>query len=173
MMVVVQVGSPLSIARSFLTESADQIVPTRGPRYHHQSPGGKRYSGTGWGPEFFLNCKNPGTPTEMNSPTRYERFVSAPPSEPLQSPRHDTSPTRKRLGRRKSGHLTESARKPRRSERIRKKQLERSKRDDNTPRITPEQPVTPRTERALQFYQKQLRLLEEQNRTQLEARRKT
>ncbi|KAH6883945.1 hypothetical protein B0T10DRAFT_564968 [Thelonectria olida] len=128
--------------------STDHVVPTRGPRYHHQPPGGEHSSETGWGPEFFPNCENPGTPTETNSP------------------RHDTSPTRKRRGRRKAGKSTQPARNPRRSERIRKKQPERSKWDDNTSRITS---GPPRIERALQFYQEQLRLLEEQNRRRLEA----
>ncbi|KAH6872063.1 hypothetical protein B0T10DRAFT_567924 [Thelonectria olida] len=146
--------------------STDHVVPTRGPRYHHQSPGGEHSSETGWGPEFFPNCENPGTPTETNSPTCYEGFVSAPQSEPLQGPRHDTSPTRKRRGRLKAGKSTQPARNPRRSERIRKKQPETSKWDDNTSRITS---GPPRIERALQFYQEQLRLLEEQNRRRLEA----
>ncbi|KAH6866155.1 hypothetical protein B0T10DRAFT_468105 [Thelonectria olida] len=126
--------------------STDHVMPTQGPRCHHQSPRGEHCSEAGWGPEFFPNCEYPGTPTEMDSPTCYERFVSAPQSGPLQGPRHGTSRIQKRRGR-----------------------PERYKMNGNASRITSCPPVTPRIESALQSFEKELRLLEEQNRTRLKA----
>lgn len=169
-MVVVQVGSLLSITRNFLTESADHAVPTRGPRYHHQSPGGERCNGTGWGPEFFPNCEDPGTPTEMNSPTRYEAFAAAHRSEPLQGSGHDTSPTLKSQGRRNVRKSAQPSENPRRSKRIQKKQSKGVKGDGNTSRTASGLPVTPGIQRGLQLFQKELRLLEEQNKKRLEGR---
>jgi hypothetical protein len=159
-MVVVQVGSLLSITRNFLTESADHAVPTRGPRYHHQSPGGEHCNETGWGPEFFPNCEDPETPTEMNSPTRYETFASAHRSKPLQGSGHDTSPTLKPQGRRNARKSAQPSGKPQRSKKIQKKQSKGVKGDGNTSGTASGLPVTPGIQRGLQLFQEQLRLLE-------------
>ncbi|KAH6884990.1 hypothetical protein B0T10DRAFT_462683 [Thelonectria olida] len=151
-------------------ESRGHIVRVGDYAYHQQSPRGEPQSSTGWGPEFFPNSEDPGTPTEMNSPTRYEVFASVPQSEPLRGLSRSPGPTRKPRGRRKS---TQPTRKPRRSERNRKKLqlLEKSKRHGDTSRITSGPPVTIRTESGLQYYQEQLRALEEENRRRLASRK--
>lgn len=156
--------------RNLLTESADHIAPTQDPRYHHQSPGGEHSSEMVWGPEFFPKCENPGTPTEMNSPTRYEDFVSAPQPKPLHDPHHGARLARKRQGKHKARKSIQPAGMLRRSERIKKKQFDRSEGGDNTSRISSGTPVTPTVDHALQLYERQLRLLEEQNGRRVEAR---
>ncbi|KAF4462665.1 hypothetical protein FALBO_10525 [Fusarium albosuccineum] len=51
---------------------------------------------TGWGPEFYTEADIPGSPTEVNSPTRYEEFISTPqPQSTRECPSRARIPARK------------------------------------------------------------------------------
>ncbi|KAH7000885.1 hypothetical protein EDB80DRAFT_685865 [Ilyonectria destructans] len=139
-------------------DNTGYIVRAQGSGCHHQPPR-RDDSEKRWGPEFFPNGEDPGTPTEMNSPTRYEDFASAPQPDPLREPSHGTSPTQKRGGR-------HNAKEP---ARIKKKRVKRPKRDDNTLGTASGRPVPPGIQRGLELFQEQLGLLEEQNKRRLEA----
>ncbi|KAH8651729.1 hypothetical protein BGZ61DRAFT_524552 [Ilyonectria robusta] len=150
-------------------DSAGHVVRAQCTTCHHQSPRGDCCSEKGWKSEFFPNGEDPGTRTEMNSPTRYEDFSSAPQSESLRGPGHGTRPTRKPQGRRNAKKSTQSAREPERSGKIQKKQSERPRMDGNTSRTASGRSVTPRIQKALQLFREQLGLLEEQNKRRLDA----
>ncbi|KAH6975788.1 hypothetical protein EDB80DRAFT_875052 [Ilyonectria destructans] len=147
-------------------DSAGHVVRVQGNTgtCHHQSPRGDCSSEKGWRSEFFPNGEDPETPTEMNSPTRYEVFPSALQFESPRGPGHGTSPTQKPRGRRNARKSTQSAKEPQKSGKIQKKQSKGSKRDGNTSRTVSGRPVTPGIQKALQLFREQLGLLEEQNR---------
>ncbi|KAH6883960.1 hypothetical protein B0T10DRAFT_463320 [Thelonectria olida] len=105
-------------------DSTGHIVRAKVSVYHEKSPRVKSQDSTGWGPEFFPKRKEPGSPTEMNSPTRYEEFALVPQMKALRIPSRSTGPTRKSRRRRKPTQLTVE---PRRSERISVKLSENSK----------------------------------------------
>ncbi|KAH8659706.1 hypothetical protein BGZ61DRAFT_485684 [Ilyonectria robusta] len=150
-------------------DSPGHVVRDRGPRCHHQSSRGENCSEQGWGPEFFPNGEDPGTPTEMNSPTSYDAFASGPQSKPLQGPSHGTGPNQKPRGRRNARKLAQPAREPQSSGKIQKKKLERSQKHGNSSRTTSGRPISPGIQRGLEVFREQLRLPEKQNQRRLEA----
>jgi hypothetical protein len=62
-------------ARETLTEDIDHAQCHRGTGDQTQFTR-EDVNGTGWGPEFYPECEIPGSPTELNSPTRYEVYTS-------------------------------------------------------------------------------------------------
>jgi hypothetical protein len=62
-------------ARETLTEDIDHAQCHRGTGDQSQFTW-EDVNGTGWGPEFYPEREIPGSPTELNSPTRYEVYTS-------------------------------------------------------------------------------------------------
>ncbi|KAL6406397.1 hypothetical protein AUP68_09191 [Ilyonectria robusta] len=115
-----------TIFQSFQIQSAPTMGIAQELGDQHQTLEPDNCRETEWGPEFFPEGETPGTPTVMNSPTRYERFVSILQSGPPQEGSgHASSPTWKPRERKSTGKPSTWPRES--SYRIQKKQGKKSR----------------------------------------------